>query len=577
MPMFSEPFRILQNNIHGWYAHSESIHEMLIRAQPHIFAIQEAFRSHKHIIKHQINNTYKCFWGHSGRTGILCRQDIVSVPISPSPKPLDYWRDGFETVWVQVKCPNDKCFVIGSVYRNFRFGVVPTYTNNAQAHVKKSTHVFDSICLKNEIVAIQAICPNIIICGDWNAEHNAWQANTNDNVGELLYELFTDLQLCVLNQSPYTYTFHTQQGRSAIDATLVSRAFQHVITSWWIDSDEYDIGSDHLPIEVCVNIDSFVSKITCVPRVIWNIQKANWKAFQTSILHALQKWNVTYSDRLISDDLSTHEYDWIVKEWTHVVHSTARRHVGMYVTKYRGNPWFTSKLHRMKQQRNKLKRQLRRDPNNKDKEHKYLQAKRVFQRTQRQCYYAYTKRQIDNISNSPASDRFRYFKALNPKCTSVYPTLTDTDKLTTQTQTATTNLQKATLLNHFFGTPRFNDSKYSTNFRHKWRRIDKLVIKWRSKYRDKELHRDRNVTEDSLQHDITFAEVEDAIQHIDINKATGCDDIHNAFFKHGGFAIVASIHLLLASAVNIGYMPTLWKQQDILPIAKPNRDHSVCK
>ena len=245
-------------------------------------------------------------------------------------------------------------------------------------------------------------------------------------------------------------------------------------------------------------------------------------------------------------------------EWTHAVFLAAKRTVGFRVVKQKHSPWFTYSLHRLKRRRNKLKRQLRRDHTNKVKERQYREAKRLFQRKQRQCYYEFTKRQIENISSGPSSDRFRFFKALQPKRVAVYPRLTDIDKVSKQRVTATTNKAKATLLNHFFVSSRFDVTRHTNDIQRTWQRIDRLLTKWRYKYRAQELRRDRQSTEPSLQLDISMTEVEAALRHLDFNKATCCDLIHNAFLKRGGFAVTASLH-----------MPKTWKQQDILPIANP--------
>ncbi|ETO00648.1 hypothetical protein RFI_36792, partial [Reticulomyxa filosa] len=78
------------------------------------------------------------------------------------------------------------------------------------------------------------------------------------------------------------------------------------------------------------------------------------------------------------------------------------------------------------------------------------------------------------------------------------------------------------------------------------------------------------------QMDITKEEIE-ALRYISSHKAQGPDNIHNQMIKNGGQALIDSLVVLFNWSFKIGYVPRLWKRANIVPITKPDRDHSICK
>ena len=76
---------------------------------------------------------------------------------------------------------------------------------------------------------------------------------------------------------------------------------------------------------------------------------------------------------------------------------------------------------------------------------------------------------------------------------------------------------------------------------------------------------------------ITEEEIIEALRHISQYKAQGCDNIHNSMVKNGGNTLIQSLLFLFDWSFQIGYMPKIWKCANIVPIPKPDRDHSYCK
>ncbi|ETO00440.1 hypothetical protein RFI_37004, partial [Reticulomyxa filosa] len=82
---------------------------------------------------------------------------------------------------------------------------------------------------------------------------------------------------------------------------------------------------------------------------------------------------------------------------------------------------------------------------------------------------------------------------------------------------------------------------------------------------------------DTHQSNITKEEVIEAMRHLSPYKAQGPDNIHNQRLKNGGNAMIESLVFLFGWSFRMGYIPIAWKKANIVPIPKPDRDHSQCK
>ncbi|ETO36726.1 hypothetical protein RFI_00336, partial [Reticulomyxa filosa] len=88
------------------------------------------------------------------------------------------------------------------------------------------------------------------------------------------------------------------------------------------------------------------------------------------------------------------------------------------------------------------------------------------------------------------------------------------------------------------------------------------------------------IVEDEIKFKVAISkplELDDNYVHLISIKAQGSDNIHNQMLKNGGNAMIDSLLFLFGWSFRIGYMPITWKKAIIMPIHKPDRDHSQCK
>ena len=84
-----------------------------------------------------------------------------------------------------------------------------------------------------------------IILGDFNAHHNMWGSNTDDNRGEIIADMITDENLFLFNNGLPTYLRDSGGTTSNIDLTIGSQDIAQYL-NWEVCNYLHD--SDHFPI-----------------------------------------------------------------------------------------------------------------------------------------------------------------------------------------------------------------------------------------------------------------------------------------------------------------------------------------
>ncbi|GIY95285.1 RNA-directed DNA polymerase from mobile element jockey [Caerostris extrusa] len=110
---------------------------------------------------------------------------------------------------------------------------------------------------------------NVIIAGDFNATHKAWNNAKNSKHGTQLYKFISnrrDIKII----APNTHTHLSQQARAShtiLDFALFKNIpFTHSIETF------NDLSSDHLPIVIKIDIN-------CTPRSAPQLHTTNWNNF----------------------------------------------------------------------------------------------------------------------------------------------------------------------------------------------------------------------------------------------------------------------------------------------------------
>ena len=340
--------RILQNNIRGFNSHKELLESVLLQPnnQPHIFIIQEGFRSQSGLDSCHFNNAYTYQWSETGRAGFLLRSDINSKRLVINPKENKYFEYGYESCWIEANWPNHKPILVCSFYRNCEYKSVSNELNT-----------FNLCKFEEEVSFAKTISPNLIICGDINAHHPAWFSSKEDKVGEELLQFIVNNNLTILNQSPFEITREEFKNdkvfSSSIDVSLVSPSLVSLCCGWRTN-EEYNVGSDHLPITFQIKMNCYKGSIHGKPFRTWNLKNVDWKRFQSKISRKLVDWNKSGEESA--------EIDNLVDSWTSAVVSVSNEVIGKKTFKPGNNKWYTSKLRQLKTELSRLKNTVKKNP-----------------------------------------------------------------------------------------------------------------------------------------------------------------------------------------------------------------------
>ena len=146
---------------------------------------------------------------------------------------------------------------------------------------------------------------NIIICGDFNAQHTFWGSEKNTTEGNNFIEAWdkTVNEISILNNGSATRIAKNLSFRSCPDITMISNNLA-LNANWETFSDSY--GSDHLPILITICYNGIIFENTS-PRLL--IRRLNWKKF----IEKLNNLESNFFDSEINSDNFIDNYELLNK------------------------------------------------------------------------------------------------------------------------------------------------------------------------------------------------------------------------------------------------------------------------
>ena len=128
------------------------------------------------------------------------------------------------------------------------------------------------------------------MCGDLNAYHSKWSLGTTNRLGKEIISFCSENDLTVLvEKDSSSHQNRKTRKLNSPDFFMVSREFKNSMVK-----TEADLGSDHLPIEIKIEIKSKKKKLVLTDR--WILNKLNQDKFCLTLEEKLKKWLIEYKD-----------------------------------------------------------------------------------------------------------------------------------------------------------------------------------------------------------------------------------------------------------------------------------------
>ena len=115
-----------------------------------------------------------------------------------------------------------------------------------------------------------------LILGDFNAKHDLWGSNVNDQRGDTIAEFILYNNLSVLNNGSPTYCRINDNYYSNLDLSLISIDIVHDF-QW--ETCEFLFESDHFPIIIKYKCERMYEKVNKK----WILKRANWEIYKNNV------------------------------------------------------------------------------------------------------------------------------------------------------------------------------------------------------------------------------------------------------------------------------------------------------
>ena len=373
-----------------------------------------------------------------------------------------------------------------------------------------------------------------LILGDFNGHNPLWGSSQTNNMGNVIEEFLNSHDLCIFNDGSYTYLHPGHGTFSSIDLSICdSNLFLDF--AWSVLEDSH--GSDHFPIVL-----EFLDKPP-EPPVKWKFSKADWDTFSDICTKTITCNRYNASDSPIesfTEDLIDISNKTIPRSKTNPVHAP--------------KPWFDSEVKQAISERRRALRQLNSHPTSANLNNfKILRARarRIIRQKKRFTWRTF----VSHLnSHTPSSKVWKMLKKIQGKSTSNIQHLEDGD------EEFTTHDQIANRLGQQFS---FNSStdNCTTEFKLFKTKAEKVHYNFASDNSE-----DYNAP-------LTLEELESAIQKA-TDSATGPDEIHYQLLKHLPKTSIMALLSIFNEIWATGNFPLSWKSATIIPIPKPDKDHT---
>ncbi|MCG7877158.1 MAG: reverse transcriptase domain-containing protein [Candidatus Thiodiazotropha endolucinida] len=373
-----------------------------------------------------------------------------------------------------------------------------------------------------------------ILLGDFNSHSKLWGCTDTNNKGEIIENFIAENDLCLFNDKQPTYLHSPTRKYFALDLSICSPNI-YLDYDWSVVDDLH--GSDHFPI-VIEEIES--THEDRHPR--WNLSKANWENF-----------NQLCNEKLKPEVFKTaNDIQSFTDELIHI----AEKCIPKSSTRSKRNrPWFNDAVKNSINKRKSALRKFNRQPTKENLIHaKHMRAKarKTIKSAKKTSWQQYVSKLNSRTPAKKIWDMIRKISGKNKSNKHVH--INSNGNICSTAKDISNALGESFQKNS-------SSSNYSETFQDIKQEQEKNNLNFSSLNREK-----YNLP-------FTTKELLNAL-HKSHDTAVGPDDIHYQILKHLPNKALETLLNILNDIWITGKFPDDWRKATIIPIPKPNKDHT---
>lgn len=392
----------------------------------------------------------------------------------------------------------------------------------------------------------------LLSLGDFNAHHVDWGSNNTSAAGRQLAQLCDDLDLTVLNSvhCPGEHTFFRGDVRSVLDLALTSHPA--LIADTLPDSD-IPLLSDHLPLRVELCCGARSSREPLRSFKTYDFEQADWEVYECESEFYFQQLLSRWEE--CARGSSQQQVDAAFNEFLAVSLACAERAVPLRLVNVGSAPRLPAHVLEKRDAWHRAYRNYQRNYS------AAARAQMLRRRGEWRCAFKTNRselhaRRCERLDRAGPTEFWRHWARAHPRDRAPLTNVLDSKGNSPSTPTEALNNLAEIFASHC----QAGERKHPTA---------------------EEKHAEQCWTSEAAANDpcdtdepFSVEEVSTTCARVKTNTATGPDGLHNLFLKHLGPFGRAVLTRVGNLTLQLGALPAVWKQANIVPIYKRSGDRA---
>ena len=373
-----------------------------------------------------------------------------------------------------------------------------------------------------------------LLLGDFNSHSKLWGCLDTNDKGEIIENFIAENDLCLFNDKQPTYLHSPTRNYFALDLSICSPNI-YLDFDWSVLDDLH--GSDHFPIKI-----EEIESTNEDHHSRWNLNKANWENF-------MELCNEKLNPEMFktADD---------IQAFTDTLIHVAEKCIPKSSTRSKRNrPWFNKDVKNSINKRKSALRKFNRQPTKENLIHAKqtrAKARKTIKTAKRTSWQQYVSKLNSRTPAKKIWDMIRKISGKNKNNKHVH--IKSNGNICSTTKDISNALGE-----------NFQKNSSSANYSETFQNI--------KQEREKEHLNFTSLNHEKYNVPFTASELLDAL-HKSHDTAAGPDDIHYQILKHLPDNALKTLLNILNDIWITGKFPKDWSKATIIPIPKPNKDHT---